>query len=413
MGSPPDPPSTPDPPDPPEGPDRPDQPSRDFVPLPSSPFAGESERARPAQPAGSSEADGHTKPIAPEPPVALVDHAGRALVCPYCSSELTNAVRCDGCKGMLDPLSRQASQNAMGPWAVASRERAMVPGCSFETLRAMIARGKVTGDTIVRGPTTRQFWMRADHTPGVAALLGVCHACKSSVGADDSTCAACGAELHTAPSDRQLLGLAAMSALPGDAKTATEPEPAPRLTQTIEAQHLKRRVHHLSLAVGAMGLLLVALGGVIVWQVVGESDYRLRPIVPDRQQAASPAPTQNPPANAAATPAVASSSAPPTDEAAPALPVAAAQPAAPIDPAMVGLDPMLETWRPDLVEAQRLETSGEVAEVERALRIVERVLDEATRDQSDPSAGFAGLRAWVERLRTRADRLFAESILGG
>ena len=42
------------------------------------------------------------------------------VVCPYCghaqSAAGVGAAQCAACKGLFDPLSRQATQNAMGPW---------------------------------------------------------------------------------------------------------------------------------------------------------------------------------------------------------------------------------------------------------------------------------------------------------
>ena len=98
-----------------------------------------------------------------------------APVCPYCGVRTEpGAERCGACKGLQDPLSRQATQNAMGPWAVRDDAANCTPGFSYETLRSMVMRGRIRRDTIVRGPTTRQFWMFAANTPGVAVLLGEC-----------------------------------------------------------------------------------------------------------------------------------------------------------------------------------------------------------------------------------------------
>ncbi|MCA9288858.1 MAG: hypothetical protein KDA05_09760, partial [Phycisphaerales bacterium] len=40
----------------------------------------------------------------------------RVELCPYCGAESINTTRCDRCAGKFDALSKQATQNAMGPW---------------------------------------------------------------------------------------------------------------------------------------------------------------------------------------------------------------------------------------------------------------------------------------------------------
>jgi hypothetical protein len=74
----------------------------------------------------------------------------------------------------------------------------------------------VTRETILRGPTTRQFWNFAGRTPSVANLLGVCHNCHIEVGPEDYSCRGCGA-VFAAETDRQHLGLAPVHLLPGQA----------------------------------------------------------------------------------------------------------------------------------------------------------------------------------------------------
>src|SRR5690606_35092967 len=90
------------------------------------------------------------------------------------------------------------------------------PGCSFATVRKMIERGQIARRTILRGPTTRQFWTFADRTPSVANLLGMCHNCHAEVAPEAFLCAACGASF-TPETDRQYLGLAPRRPLPGEA----------------------------------------------------------------------------------------------------------------------------------------------------------------------------------------------------
>ena len=109
----------------------------------------------------------------------------KLLICPYCGEAQPVGERCRACGGFFDPLSRQATHNAMGPWFVRDPERPFRPGCSYETLVQLIQRGQVTKYSIIRGPTTRQFWTVARHVPGVAHLLGYCHACDGPVDPDE------------------------------------------------------------------------------------------------------------------------------------------------------------------------------------------------------------------------------------
>jgi len=143
----------------------------------------------------------------------------QARPCPYCGHVgdfSAGREQCSNCKGWFEPLSRQASQNAMGPWYFHDDAVPFRPGCSYETLKRLIAKGRVTAQTIIRGPGTNQFWMYAVHAPGVAHLLGRCHSCRQPVSAEAFMCDHCGATLPTYE-DRQHLGLAPVRLLPGQA----------------------------------------------------------------------------------------------------------------------------------------------------------------------------------------------------
>lgn len=145
----------------------------------------------------------------------MVGEAPLAMfVCPYCGSPTPDQPRCVACRGFLDPLSRQASQNAMGPWFIRNPDSPFQIGCSYETITAMVSRGRVTLESILRGPTTSQFWSPAKRVPGVAHLLGVCHNCGTGVDPEETFCPECRVEFwHDA--DRQYLGLMPLRAIPG------------------------------------------------------------------------------------------------------------------------------------------------------------------------------------------------------
>jgi hypothetical protein len=107
---------------------------------------------------------------------------------------------------LFDKFSRMATQIAMGPWQIRSRSKPFHPGCSYDVLTKLIAAGKVTERTIIRGPTTHQFWQVACRVPGVAHRLGFCHACHQRVKRDSSNCEHCD-ESFVVPRHRNELGL--------------------------------------------------------------------------------------------------------------------------------------------------------------------------------------------------------------
>lgn len=114
----------------------------------------------------------------------------------------------------------------MGPWQIRLESNPFTPGVSFEKLAEMIAKGRIRRDTVIRGPSTNQFWAFACDTPGVAALLGECHACHNPVKPDEYMCGRCFAALGVS-TDRQHLGLAptqSLGAVGGRTPTTSRPE---------------------------------------------------------------------------------------------------------------------------------------------------------------------------------------------
>ncbi len=144
-----------------------------------------------------------------------------------------DAERCDECGGYFEPLSRRATQIAMGPWYIRDKRVPFRPGCSYEVLVSQIKAGRIKPNTVIRGPTTRQFWSVARNVPGVAHLLGYCHRCGAHVSPNDKACPDC-AEPFMAVTERNELGLlyptakeaaAAQRALQREV-SGEEPEPA-------------------------------------------------------------------------------------------------------------------------------------------------------------------------------------------
>lgn len=138
-------------------------------------------------------------------------------LCPFCgepndlapgpgSADAAGTPRCRACLAFLDPLSRQVTHSHMGPWFIRDVTRPHYPGVSYEVIAGLIARGDITRESAIRGPGTGQFWMRAALVPGIAHLLGSCHACGAEVSRADGRCHSCGASFPRFP-DRDRLGL--------------------------------------------------------------------------------------------------------------------------------------------------------------------------------------------------------------
>lgn len=166
----------------------------------------------------------NTDPNTPIPPTSMMppplpDTESAAprrsgMLCPYCGNYSGSKKECDKCKGLFEPLSRQASQNGMGPWFIRDEANPFRPGCSYATMRMLVSRKRIVAESILRGPSTRQFWTFAKNTPGIAHLLGECHACHKSAIAEAAHCPHCNASFGV-EEDRQYLGLAEVRVIPG------------------------------------------------------------------------------------------------------------------------------------------------------------------------------------------------------
>ena len=62
---------------------------------------------------------------------------------------------------------------------------------SLNSIRMMIRAGQVTRQTVLRGPTTRQFWRRAENVRAVSREFGICHSCGAQVAVDAYSCPMC------------------------------------------------------------------------------------------------------------------------------------------------------------------------------------------------------------------------------
>lgn len=130
----------------------------------------------------------------------------KLVLCPYCGAAQSHEDRCEECGGLFEPLSRKATQVSMGPWFIRDKNKPFRPGCSYDVLVRQIKAGRVKPTTVLRGPSTRQFWALARNAPGVAHLLGYCHRCGAHVNPEVSRCPEC-SEPFEAVRERNELGL--------------------------------------------------------------------------------------------------------------------------------------------------------------------------------------------------------------
>lgn len=143
---------------------------------------------------------------------------GKWILCPYCghTQRQTDLGQCVECRGYFEPLSRRSTQIAMGPWFIRDKKVPFRPGCSYDVLVAQARAGRIKPNSVIRGPTTRQFWSLARNAPGVAHLVGYCHRCGAHVSPDARHCPSC-AEPFLEVKDRNELGLLYPTAREADA----------------------------------------------------------------------------------------------------------------------------------------------------------------------------------------------------
>lgn len=130
----------------------------------------------------------------------------KILICPYCGETQPEAASCCACGEGFDGTTRRSRQAMMGPWLVREETHPHHHGIDYAHLARLVAESKITKYTIVRGPTTRQFWTVAKHVPGIAHLLGYCHECDAKFAPPVDECPGCGHEFHAFP-ERNWLGL--------------------------------------------------------------------------------------------------------------------------------------------------------------------------------------------------------------
>jgi hypothetical protein len=334
------------------------------------------------------------------------------FVCPYCGGATPDQPRCTHCRGFLDPLSRQASQNAMGAWFIRNPDSPHQSGCSYETIVTLVSRGRISLDSVLRSPTTHQFWSPAKRVPGVANLLGLCHSCGCDVEPTDPHCPECHIEFQF-QRDRQELGLMPLRALPGGPPVAAQPPappPPPPATHTEPSPSLLRHTAALEANVRWLWMWLFAAFAVIgLLSALGAAAYfsgfvSINPnFAPKATRSAAPAPTPAeaetfqaaPPVRPAETPSA--SPAPATNPS--ATPPTPASPAAPADPKPTPDAPQDET----LAQADALIKQDTVESLTRAIALLEPAAADTSNTNKDKATNL---------LRTAKARLTQKELSG-
>lgn len=137
------------------------------------------------------------------------ERSNACIICPYCGHYQPQRHQCAACNGWLDPLSQKATQIDMGPWFIRDAKQPYRPGCSHEIIQRLAKAGRIDAGTILRGPTTYQYWTAARLAPGVSHLVGFCYRCSTSAQPTDTRCSKCQAVFTAIPllAHRNELGL--------------------------------------------------------------------------------------------------------------------------------------------------------------------------------------------------------------
>jgi hypothetical protein len=114
------------------------------------------------------------------------------IVCPFCAHVRADSVgSCPRCTMEDTPSTRRSTGERIGPWFVLQRKNPTAPGLRLSVLLTLARRGHVTAKSIVRGPTTGQFWRYASQVKGLSRVFGLCWHCGASVSPDATTCPKC------------------------------------------------------------------------------------------------------------------------------------------------------------------------------------------------------------------------------
>ena len=130
----------------------------------------------------------------------------RILACPLCGETQYEQSVCKQCAARLDPDGLLLAEASFGPWYLRDEDQPFSPGMTYDILIRKVRDGVIENYTLLRGPTTRQLWKVANRVPGIAHLLGRCHACREHIDPKSLSCTTCG-EAFGGYRDRNNLGL--------------------------------------------------------------------------------------------------------------------------------------------------------------------------------------------------------------
>ncbi len=115
-----------------------------------------------------------------------------SVVCPFCAHVRADAAgSCPKCTMEDTATTRRSTGERIGPWFVLQRRNPTAPGLRLSVLLTLARRGHVTPKSIVRGPTTGQFWRYAAQVKGLSRVFGLCWHCGAGVSPDAATCPRC------------------------------------------------------------------------------------------------------------------------------------------------------------------------------------------------------------------------------
>ncbi len=113
-------------------------------------------------------------------------------VCPYCGTQReTDLGACTQCSLEDTPTTRTATRGKLGPWYVLQSRNPSAPGMNFATLMTLVQKGRVTARSVLRGPTTGQFWRHAAKVKGVSREFLLCWNCGSDIAKNARACPSC------------------------------------------------------------------------------------------------------------------------------------------------------------------------------------------------------------------------------
>lgn len=129
---------------------------------------------------------------APTQPSSAAAAVKIECLCPYCGSFNAGVSgTCQTCGTHDTAVARTTAAKKPGNWYVLQARNPDAPAMTFDTLRALVAKGAVTGRSVVRGPTTGQLWRLACKVRGLSREFGHCYACGHDVRPDEGLCTGC------------------------------------------------------------------------------------------------------------------------------------------------------------------------------------------------------------------------------